>query len=104
MMENSFMVKSDLIARISEIYPFMSSKNIGRLISIVIDEMISALKDGRRIELRGFGAFSIRQRNEMLGRNPRTGEKVIVKAKRVTFFRIGKHLKNLINGKIEEEE
>jgi integration host factor subunit beta len=97
------MVKSDLIARVSEIYPFMSSKNIGRLVSIVVDEMVKALKDGRRIELRGFGAFSIRQRNEMLGRNPRTGEKVAVKAKKVTYFRIGKHLKNLINGEIDEE-
>ncbi|MDR2268269.1 MAG: integration host factor subunit beta [Holosporaceae bacterium] len=97
------MVKSDLIARVSEIYPFMSSKNIGQLISIVVDEMVRALKEGRRIELRGFGAFSIRQRNEMLGRNPRTGEKVMVKAKKVTYFRIGKHLKNLINGKIDKE-
>jgi integration host factor subunit beta len=103
MMESSFMVKSDLIARVSEIYPFMSSKNIGQLISIVVDEMVRALKEGRRIELRGFGAFSIRQRNEMLGRNPRTGEKVMVKAKKVTYFRIGKHLKNLINGKIDKE-
>ncbi|MDR1362407.1 MAG: integration host factor subunit beta [Holosporaceae bacterium] len=91
------MVKSDLIARISEIYPFMSSKNVARLISIVLDEMINALSEGRRIELRGFGAFSIRQREEKLGRNPRTGEKVLVKAKKVTYFRMGKHLKSMIN-------
>ncbi|MDR2682062.1 MAG: integration host factor subunit beta [Holosporaceae bacterium] len=92
------MTKSDLIEKISEIYPYMNIKNVEKVISIVIGEMIEALKSGRRVELRGFGAFSIRYRKESLGRNPRTGEKVLVKEKKVPFFKAGKHLKDMING------
>ncbi|GHU17473.1 integration host factor subunit beta [Alphaproteobacteria bacterium] len=92
------MTKSDLIERISEIYPYMNLKNVEKVISIVIGEIVNALKNGRRVELRGFGAFSVRLRGESTGRNPRTGESVKVEAKNVPFFRAGKHLKEMING------
>ncbi|MDR2794190.1 MAG: integration host factor subunit beta [Holosporaceae bacterium] len=92
------MTKSDLIEKISEIYPYMNIKNVEKVISIVIGEIVDALKNGRRVELRGFGAFSIRTRGKSVGRNPRTGEKVIIPEKSVPFFKSGKHLKDMING------
>ncbi|GHT90777.1 integration host factor subunit beta [Alphaproteobacteria bacterium] len=98
------MTKSDLIERISEIYPYMNLKNVEKVISIVIGEIVNALKNGRRVELRGFGAFSVRLRGESIGRNPRTGERVDVEAKNVPFFRAGKHLKEMINGEATSEE
>ncbi|MDR3179543.1 MAG: integration host factor subunit beta [Holosporaceae bacterium] len=92
------MTKSDLIEKISEIYPNMNIKNVEKVISIVIRELVEALRNGRRVELRGFGAFSIRTRGTSLGRNPRTGEKVVVPEKNIPFFKAGKHIKDMING------
>lgn len=97
------MTKSDLINRISTVYPYMSIRNVDKVVSIVIDSIVDALKDGGRVELRGFGAFSIRNREKTEGRNPKTGEKVIVKAKKMPFFRPGKQLKDLVNGRIYYE-
>jgi integration host factor subunit beta len=97
------MTKSDLIDRISAIYPYMSVRNVDKVVSIVIDSIVNALRDGGRIELRGFGAFSVRDRRESEGRNPKTGEKVTIRAKRVPFFRAGKQLKDLVNGRIRYE-
>jgi integration host factor subunit beta len=94
------MTKSDLISRISEIYPYMNIRNIDSVVSIVIGKIVEALKDGKRVELRGFGSFSIKEREESERRNPRTGEKVFVCSKRVPFFKAGKQLKDLVNGKI----
>ncbi|MCR5225515.1 MAG: integration host factor subunit beta [Alphaproteobacteria bacterium] len=94
------MTRSDLVARVSEIYPYMSMKNVDRIVSIVINCITEALKNGHRVELRGFGSFSIRERESTEGRNPRTGEKVIIEKKKVPFFKAGKQLKDLINGRI----
>ncbi|GHU11287.1 integration host factor subunit beta [Alphaproteobacteria bacterium] len=98
------MTKSDLIEKISEIYPYMNLKNVEKVISIIIEEIVDALRDGRRVELRGFGAFSVRTRGESIGRNPRTGEKVRVESKKVPFFKVGKHLKEMINGEAVSED
>jgi integration host factor subunit beta len=68
------------------------------MVSIIIGSLVETLRVGGRIELRGFGSFSIREREQTEGRNPRTGEKVTIEAKKVPFFRAGKQLKDLING------
>ncbi|MDR2766166.1 MAG: integration host factor subunit beta [Holosporaceae bacterium] len=91
------MTKSDLVNRVSAVYPYMSVRNVDRIVAIIIGSMVDVLKNGGRIELRGFGSFSIRERDQTEGRNPRTGEKVTIKPKRVPFFRAGKQLKDLIN-------
>ena len=98
------MTRSDLVARVSEIYPYMSVKNVDRIVSIVIDSIVEALKNGNRVELRGFGSFSVRERESSEARNPRTGEKVLIGKKKVPFFKAGKQLKALINGRIQNEE
>lgn len=97
------MTRSDLVARISEIYPYMSIKNVDRIVSIVIDSITEALKNGNRVELRGFGSFSVRERKGTEGRNPRTGEKVFIEKKKVPFFKAGRQLKCLINGQTPNE-
>lgn len=93
------MTKADLIMKISEIYPYMSIRNVDRVVSIVIESIVDALKDGRRVELRGFGSFWVKTRPAAQRRNPRTGEKVSVKERRVPFFKAGKQLKEVINGR-----
>lgn len=98
------MTKADLIVRISEIYPYMSVKNVDRVVSIVVDKIEKALKDNRRVELRGFGTFGVKNREASKRRNPRTGEKVFINAKKVPYFKAGKQLKDLINGKIKFED
>ena len=91
------MTRSDLVSRVSAIFPYVNVGNVERIISIIIDLMVDKLKEGGRIELRDFGAFSTRERGETQGRNPRNGEKVVIKAKRVPFFRAGKRLRDAIN-------
>jgi integration host factor subunit beta len=97
------MTRSDLITRISEIYPYMHVRNVERVVSIIIDSIINTLKRGGRIELRGFGSFSIRKRKRSEGRNPRTGERVMVQEKKVPFFKAGRQLKDMINGRAINE-
>ncbi|MDR1334602.1 MAG: integration host factor subunit beta [Holosporaceae bacterium] len=91
------MTKSDLVEKISVIYPFMPVRNIEKVISIILDKITDFLVEGDRVELRGFGSFSVRGRGEMEGRNPKTGKKVMVREKKVPFFRSGRQLKNMIN-------
>lgn len=91
------MTKSDLVARIADIYPYMSIRNIEQIVSIILGSIVDALKNGNRVELRGFGSFSIRERCSSEGRNPRTGEKVFVNEKKVPFFKAGKQLKDMVN-------
>lgn len=93
------MTKSDLIMKISEIYPYMSIRNVDRVVSIVIDSIVDALKEDRRVELRGFGSFWVKTRGAAQRRNPRTGEKVFIESRRVPFFKAGKQLKEVINEK-----
>ena len=91
------MTRSDLVARVSAMFPYVNVGNVERIISIIIDLMVDKLKEGGRVELRDFGAFSTRERGKIQGRNPRNGEKVIIEAKRVPFFRAGKKLKDSVN-------
>ncbi|MCX7349724.1 MAG: integration host factor subunit beta [Alphaproteobacteria bacterium] len=91
------MIKSELVQKIAEKNPHLYHRDIERIVNTVLDEVINALKDGDRVELRGFGAFSAKARNARTGRNPRTGESVDVVAKRVPFFKTGKELRERLN-------
>lgn len=92
------MIKSELVARLAQRYPHLYYRDVERIVSTVLDEIIQALSAGHRVELRGFGAFSVKVRPSRLGRNPRTGEPVTVDAKRAPFFRTGKELRERLNG------
>jgi len=98
------MTKSDLILRLADLYPHLLQRDIEKIVGTVFDEISNALARGNRVELRGFGAFSIKQRDARLGRNPRTGESVSVDAKRVPFFKTGKQLRDRLNGIDSEDE
>ena len=91
------MTKSDLIKRLAEANPHLYLRDIERIVSTVFEEITEALARGDRVELRGFGAFSVRQRNSRVGRNPRTGEEVKVPDKAVPYFKTGKELRERLN-------
>jgi len=92
------MTKSELIQRLAERNPHLYMRDIEKIVNTVFDEITKALAEGDRVELRGFGAFSIKERNSRTGRNPRTGESVKVDAKRLPFFKTGKALRERLNG------
>ena len=92
------MTKSELISTLALKYPSLPAADLEKVVSTILDEITDALVEGKRVELRGFGAFSVRERAGRTGRNPRTGEQVSVAAKRVPFFKMGKELKERING------
>ena len=91
------MTKSELIARLAEAHPHLFQRDIERIVSTVFEEIAEALARGDRVELRGFGAFSVKQREARVGRNPRTGESVKVDSKSVPFFKTGKLLREKLN-------
>ena len=91
------MTKSELIARLAEQNPHLYQRDVERIVATVFDEIAEALADGNRVELRGFGAFSVKEREARTGRNPRTGEAVDVEEKRIPFFKSGKQLRERIN-------
>ncbi|MEM1399001.1 MAG: integration host factor subunit beta [Pseudomonadota bacterium] len=91
------MTKSELIARLAEQNPHLFQRDVERIVTRVFDEITDALADGSRVELRGFGAFSVKQRRARIGRNPRTGETVDVDEKVVPFFKSGKQLRERLN-------
>lgn len=91
------MTKSQLIQRIAELNPHLYQRDVERIVSTIFDEISAALADGNRVELRGFGAFSVKRRDARLGRNPRTGETVQVARKAVPFFKTGKKLREMLN-------
>ena len=92
------MIKSELIQQIAEENPHLYQRDVERIVSVVFDEITEALARGDRVELRGFGAFSVKSRDARMGRNPRTGESVPVPAKKVPFFKAGKELRERMNG------
>jgi len=92
------MIKSELIATLASENPHLTQRDIERVVGVILERMIEALEDGGRVELRGFGAFSVRSRPARAGRNPRTGEAVEVQAKNVPFFKSGKELRVRLNG------
>jgi integration host factor subunit beta len=92
------MLRSELIAQLQADFPHLRADLVEQMATVALDQVAEALEDGRRVELRGFGAFSVRQREARQGRNPRTGEAVNVSAKRVPFFKPGKELRDRVNG------
>jgi integration host factor subunit beta len=96
------MIKSELISRLAAENPHLTQKDVERVVSVIFDKMTEALEGGGRVELRGFGAFSVRARPARAGRNPRTGEQVQVRAKAVPFFKSGKELRERLNASGDE--
>jgi integration host factor subunit beta len=91
------MTKSELIARLTVSNPHLYQRDVERIVSTVFDTITSALAAGERVELRGFGAFSVKQRSARIGRNPRTGESVQVIEKLIPYFKTGKQLREKLN-------
>jgi len=96
---SKLMIKSELVQKIADKNPHLYHRDVERIVNRVFDEIISSMKDGSRVELRGFGAFSVKERQARTGRNPRTGEAVDVTEKRVPFFKTGKELRQRLNSK-----
>jgi integration host factor subunit beta len=92
------MIRSELIQKLSEDNPHLYQRDVERIVNAIFEEIIEAMASGNRVELRGFGAFSVKQRDARVGRNPRTGESVAVDQKHVPFFKAGKLLRDRLNG------
>lgn len=92
------MTKSELILRLAELNPHLYQSHSEQIVDTIFEEITKALAAGQRVELRGFGAFSVKHRKARTGRNPRTGETVHVDDKRVPFFKIGKKMHERLNG------
>ncbi len=92
------MIRSELIQKLSEENPHLFQRDVERIVNTIFDEVIEAMARGDRVELRGFGAFSVKKRDARAGRNPRTGESVSVDQKHVPFFKTGKLLRDWLNG------
>src|SRR3569623_955025 len=91
------MIKSELVQRIAEHIPHLYQRDVENIVNAILEEIVSALSRGDRVELRGFGAFSVKHRPARAGRNPRTSEHVQVEQKSVTFFKTGKEMRELLN-------
>ena len=91
------MIKSELVQRIAERNPHLYQRDVENVINAILDEIAEAMARGDRVELRGFGAFSVKNRPARTGRNPRTGEAVEVEEKWVPFFKTGKELRERLN-------
>ncbi|MEO0344071.1 MAG: integration host factor subunit beta [Pseudomonadota bacterium] len=91
------MVRSELIEKLVEENPHLYQKDVEAIVSVIFNEIIDALAQGDRVELRGFGAFSVKKRTARIGRNPRTGTPVPVGEKYVPFFKTGKLLRDRLN-------
>lgn len=90
------MTKADLIDEVAK-HSDLSKKDSEVIVQAVLDSIVESLKNGGKVELRGFGSFRLRERASRQGRNPKTGETVFVPAKKVPYFKPGKDLKELIN-------
>ena len=93
------MIRSELIQKVAEENPHLYQRDVEKIVNAIFDEIVDALANGDRVELRGFGAFTVKQRDARVGRNPRTGESVQVDEKHVPFFKAGKLLRDRLNGK-----
>ena len=91
------MTKSELIQRLAEQNPHLFLRDVEKIVDTIFGEIKNALARGDRVELRGFGAFSVKHRKARIGRNPRTGESVHVEAKALPFFKTGKALRDRLN-------
>ena len=92
------MIKSELVQTIARRNPHLFQRDIENIVNAIFDSITEALSSGNRVELRGFGAFSVKNRPARTGRNPRTGESVQVDEKWVPFFKAGKELRERMNG------
>ena len=97
------MTKSELIERIVSVQTQLSAKDVELAVKMILDHMADALADGERIEIRGFGSFSLHYREARLGRNPKTGEKVELAGKFVPHFKTGKELRDRVNLGLQAE-
>ena len=93
------MIRSELVQKLMDENPHLTQSDVERVISTIFEEIITTMSNGDRVELRGFGAFSVKKRGSRNGRNPRTGEPVSVDEKHVPFFKTGKLLRDRLNGK-----
>lgn len=93
------MIRSELIQKIAEENPHLFQRDVEKIVNTIFDEITDAMARGDRVELRGFGAFSVKKRDARTGRNPRTGAAVEVEEKNVPFFKTGKLLRDRLNGK-----
>jgi integration host factor subunit beta len=91
------MTKSDLVQQLSEKVTTLTKKDCELIVDTVFQNMKDALQRGEKIEIRGFGSFTVRVRRAKEGRNPKTGEKVSIPEKRIPFFKVGKELRDLVN-------
>lgn len=98
------MTKSDLIERVAERVPHISKKDTETVVNTIFDSMTEALRNGDRIEIRGFGSFQVKTREAREGRNPKTGDEVRIPAKRAPFFKVGKELKERIESTRKRED
>ncbi|MCD1627460.1 MAG: integration host factor subunit beta [Paracoccaceae bacterium] len=93
------MIRSELIQKIADENPHLFQRDVEKIVNTIFEEITDAMARGDRVELRGFGAFSVKKRDARIGRNPRTGETVPVEEKFVPFFKTGKLLRDRLNGK-----
>jgi len=93
------MIRSELVQKLVDDNPHLYQRDVEKIVNTIFDEIVEAMAAGDRVELRGFGAFSVKKRDARLGRNPRTGESVPVAEKHVPFFKTGKLLRERLNGK-----
>ncbi len=91
------MIKSELVQRIADQNSHLYQRDIEKIVNAILNEITEALVRGDRVELRGFGAFSVKRRDARLGRNPRTGAHVDVNEKAVPFFKTGKEMRDRLN-------
>ncbi len=91
------MTKSELILKINSKNPYLYNKDVFKIVDTVFNCVTKALKDGDRVELRGFGTFTTKLRNARIGRNPKTGDPVAIPQKKMPFFKMGKSMKERIN-------
>jgi integration host factor subunit beta len=91
------MIKSELVQRIAERNPHLYQRDVENIVNAILDTITDALTRGDRVELRGFGAFSVKKREARTGRNPRTGETVSVSEKLIPVFKTGKEMRIRLN-------
>jgi len=93
------MIRSELVQKLTDENPHLHQRDVEKIVGTIFEEIINTMAEGDRVELRGFGAFSVKKRDPRIGRNPRTGESVAVGEKHVPFFKTGKLLRDRLNGK-----
>jgi integration host factor subunit beta len=98
------MIKSELVQKIADRYPELYQRDAENVVNAILEEIGNALARGDRVEIRGFGAFSTKQRDARVGRNPRTGDHVPVEEKLVPVFRAGKEMRERINRSRQQQQ